>query len=323
MITEEPPLEVARLIELFVRIDPPAFAVIPTVAEPKRFRAPAFIWPQLSKFVLLKLLGPLLLMPVVKLGLAPLKFAEVLTVRLSIVIDETSSDGGRTIDDTTRVLKKAVVAVRDETPITPAAREAVEIVLALSVEKVPLLPTTVTLEIRLALRLGVLMDAALMRPVVWRVLVKMLPELTIEPELRVVNPPITPDKELVAVRLVAKISLQSTISFWSQSIVEMAGKYAQSVIDERLAVVAIAIPLRSRVAPNPPPPVSRVLPSRVMLVVEMDEIVASRANKVVADKVAADKLDADKLTVEIVPALTVPTVRLEILARKKKLSSCV
>jgi hypothetical protein len=60
-----------------------------------------------------------------------------------------------------------------------------------------------------------------------------------------------------------------------------------------------------------------------MLVVLMDEIVASRANKVVADKVAADKLDADKLTVEIVPAFIVPTVRLEILARKKKLSSCV
>jgi hypothetical protein len=100
LITEEPPLEVARLIELFVRIDPPAFAVIPTVAEAKRFRAPALIWPQLSKFVLLKLLGPLVLMPVVKLGLAPLKFAEVLTIRLSIVIVETSSDGGRTIDDT-------------------------------------------------------------------------------------------------------------------------------------------------------------------------------------------------------------------------------
>ena len=221
------------------------------------------------------------------------------------------------------MLKKAVVAVRDETPITPAAREAVEIVLALTVEKVPLLPKTVPDEIRLALRLGVLIDAALIRPVVWRVLVKMLPELTIEPELRVVNPPITPAIELVAVRLVAKISLQSTISLWSQSIVEMAGKYAQSAIDEILAVVAIATPLRSRVAPNPPPPVSRVLPSRVMLVVEIDEIVASRASKVVADKVAADKLDADKLTVEIVPAFTVPTVRLEILARKKKLSSCV
>jgi hypothetical protein len=39
-------------------------------------------------------------MPVVKLGLVPLKFAEVLTIRLSIVIVETSSDGGRTIDDT-------------------------------------------------------------------------------------------------------------------------------------------------------------------------------------------------------------------------------
>ena len=85
---------------MFVKIDPPESAKIPTVADPKRSRAPAFICPQLSKFVLLKLLGPLLLMPVVKLGLAPLKFAEVLTIRLSIVIVETSSDGGRTIDDT-------------------------------------------------------------------------------------------------------------------------------------------------------------------------------------------------------------------------------
>lgn len=301
---------------VFVKIDPPESAVRSIVPDPNRDRAPALIWPQLSKFVLLKLLGPLVLMPVVKLGLAPLKFAEVLTIRLSIVIVETSSDGGRTIDDTRRVLKKAVVAVRDETPITPAVREAVEIVLALSVEKSP-----VAVEIRLAFRLGVLIDAALIRPVVCRVLVKILPELTIDPELRVVNPPITPAIELVAVRLVAKISLQSTISFWSQSIVEIAGKYAQSVSDEILEVVAIATPLRSRVAPNPPPPVSRVLPSRVMLVVEIDEIVASRANKVVADKVPADKLDADKLIVEIVPALIVPTVRLEILARKKKLSS--
>jgi hypothetical protein len=51
----------------------------------------------------------------------------------------------------------------------------------------------------------------------------------------------------------------------------MAGKYAQSPIDEILEVVAIATPLRSRVAPKPPPPVSKVLPSRVMLVVLMDE----------------------------------------------------
>jgi hypothetical protein len=117
--------------------------------------------------------------------------------------------------------------------------------------------------------------------------------------------------------LAAKISLQSTISFWSQSIVETAGKNAQSATDEILAVVAIGMPLRSRVAPNPPPPVSRVLPSRVMLVVEMEEIVASRASKVVADKVAADKLVADKLTVEMVFVIRVSNVRLEILARKK------
>jgi hypothetical protein len=129
----------------------------------------------------------------------------------------------------------------------------------------------VPVEIRLAFRLGVLMDAALMRPVVCRVLVKILLVLVMFPELRVVNPPITPDKELVRVRLVAKISLQSTMSLWSQSIVEMAGKYAQSETDEILEVVAIGTPFRSRVAPNPPPPVSRVLPSRVMLVVLIDE----------------------------------------------------
>jgi hypothetical protein len=97
LITLEPPLEVARLIELFVKIDPPAFAVIPTVAEPKRFRAPAFICPQLSKFVLLKLLGPLLLIPVRKLGLVPLKLPPLVTVIVCVVVAPLT-----VIDDTKR-----------------------------------------------------------------------------------------------------------------------------------------------------------------------------------------------------------------------------
>lgn len=259
---------------LFVKIDPPLSTSTDAVPDASADRAPAFrervaafICPQLSKFVLLKLLGPLVLMPVVKLGLEPLKFAETLTVRLSIVIDETSSAGGRMIDDTRIVLKEPVVAFRDDTPITPADREAVEIVLALIVEKFP-----VAVEIRLAFRLGVLIDAAFTNPVACRVLVKMLPELTIDPELRVVNPPITPDTEFVAARLTQLISFASLISLLSQSIVEIAGSYAQSAIDERLATVAIGTPLSSRSAPNPDPPVPNVLPSSVMFVVLMLEI---------------------------------------------------
>jgi hypothetical protein len=60
---------------VFVKIDPPESAKIPTVADPKRSRAPAFIWPQLSKFVLLKLFGPPELIPLLKFGLVPLKVA--------------------------------------------------------------------------------------------------------------------------------------------------------------------------------------------------------------------------------------------------------
>jgi hypothetical protein len=96
-MTLDPPLEVARLIELFVRIDPPALAVIPTVAEPKRFRAPAFICPQLSKFVLLKLFAPLLLMPVRKLGLVPLKLPPLVTESVCVAVAPLT-----VIDDTTR-----------------------------------------------------------------------------------------------------------------------------------------------------------------------------------------------------------------------------
>jgi hypothetical protein len=207
--------------------------------------------------------------------------------------------------------------------IDPVAIVAVLSVLVLTPPIVALTPRrvetlTVPVEIRLALRLAVLTEAAFTRPVAWMVLVKMLPELTIDPELRVVNPPITPDTALVTVRLTPSILPAFTRSFPSIWTVDIAGSYAQSEIDERFSVVAIGTPLRSRVAPKPAPPVSRVLPSRVMLVVEMDEIVPFRAAKV-----AADKLDADKLTVEIVIALIVPTVRLEILARKKKQSSCV
>ena len=100
----------------------------------------------------------------------------------------------------------------------PVVIAEVEMVLVLIAPIAALAPRSVEtlivpVEIRLALRLGVLMDAALMRPVVCRVLVRMLLVLVMFPEFRVVNPPITPDKELVRVRLVAKISLQSTISF--------------------------------------------------------------------------------------------------------------
>jgi len=100
----------------------------------------------------------------------------------------------------------------------PVVIAEVEMVLVLIAPIAALAPRSVEtlivpVEIRLALRLGVLMDAALMRPVVCRVLVRMLLVLVMFPEFRVVNPPITPEIELVAVRLVAKISLQSTISF--------------------------------------------------------------------------------------------------------------
>jgi hypothetical protein len=161
-------------------------------------------------------------------------------------------------------------------PIDPVKIVAVLSVLVLTPPIAALAPTsvealTVPVEIRLALRLGVLIEAACRRPVVWSVLVRILLVLVMFPELRVVNPPITPAIELVAVRFVAKISLQSTMSFWSQSIVEMAGKYAQSDTDEMLDVVAIGTPFSSNVAPKPPPPVSKVLPSRVMLVVLMEE----------------------------------------------------
>jgi hypothetical protein len=100
----------------------------------------------------------------------------------------------------------------------PVVIAEVEMVLVLIAPIAALAPRSVEklivpVEIRLAFRLGVLMDAALMRPVVCRVLVRMLLVLVMFPEFRVVNPPITPDKELVRVRLVAKISLQSTMSF--------------------------------------------------------------------------------------------------------------
>jgi hypothetical protein len=106
-----------------------------------------------------------------------------------------------------------VLAVIDPVCIVPelivfVLRAPKEAAGAIRVEKTPAED-----EIRLAFRLGVLMDAALMRPVVCRVLVRMLLVLVMFPEFRVVNPPITPDKELVRVRLVAKISLQSTMSF--------------------------------------------------------------------------------------------------------------
>lgn len=161
-------------------------------------------------------------------------------------------------------------------PIDPVKIVAVLSVLVLTPPIAALAPTsvetlTVPVEITLALRLGVLIEAACRRPVVWRVLVRILLVLVMFPEFRVVNPPITPVIELLAVRLVAKISLQSTMSFWSQSIVLMAGKYAQSETDEMLDVVAIGTPFSSSVAPKPPPPVSKVLPSRVMLVVLMEE----------------------------------------------------
>jgi hypothetical protein len=130
---------------------------------------------------------------------------------------------------------------------------------------------TVPVEIRLAFRLAVLTEAARRSPVAWNVLVRMLLVLVMFPVLRVVNPPITPDKEFVAIRLTQLISFASLISLLSQSIVEIAGVYAQSAIDERLLSVAIGAPLRSSVAPNPDPPVSNVLPSSVMLVVLIDD----------------------------------------------------
>jgi hypothetical protein len=98
---------------VFVKIDPPESAKIPTVADPKRSRAPAFICPQLSKFVLLKLLGPLLLMPAVKLGLDPAKFAPLVTESVAVLVDPLT-----VIEDTTRsgaIGKTADPAVMVET----------------------------------------------------------------------------------------------------------------------------------------------------------------------------------------------------------------
>ena len=93
------------------------------------------------------------------------------------------------------------------------------------------------------------------------------------PELTVVNPPITPDTELVTVRLTPSILpafLRSFPSIWT---VEIAGSYAQSAIDERLSVVAIGTPLSSSGAPGVLiPPVFIVLSPIVMFVVLIDEI---------------------------------------------------
>jgi hypothetical protein len=82
---------------VFVKIEPPESAKIPTVADPNNDKAPAFICPQLSKFVLLKLFAPLLLMPVVKLGLDPAKFAPLVTESVAVLVNPLT-----VIEDTIR-----------------------------------------------------------------------------------------------------------------------------------------------------------------------------------------------------------------------------
>ena len=103
---------------VFVRIEPPESAKTPTVAEPNRFRAPAFICPQLSKFVLLKLFAPLVLIPVLKFGLVPEnvapfeKVAFEATFKKSHVIVEAA---GFMIDPAVRKSKKACPPLIEET----------------------------------------------------------------------------------------------------------------------------------------------------------------------------------------------------------------
>lgn len=108
---------------------------------------------------------------------------------------------------------------------------------------------------------------AVWRPVVRRVLVVIALELTTEPELSRGTVADTTRERLLPCMTLALERFWPAI--WT---VEIAGSYAQSAMLERLEVVAIGMPFRSRTEPKPEPAVSIVLPSSVMLVVLMEEM---------------------------------------------------
>ena len=108
---------------------------------------------------------------------------------------------------------------------------------------------------------------AVMRPVASKVAVMMSLEATMLEVLSILILPVADAVTLVANTLRAlRISL---LFIWT---VEMAGSYAQSAIDDRLAVVAIGTPFSNNSEPKPEPAVSSVFPSSVMLVVLMEEM---------------------------------------------------
>jgi hypothetical protein len=93
-------------------------------------------------------------------------------------------------------------------------------------------------------------------------------------------------------------------------------------MDEISLSVAIGTPLRSKTEPKPDPAVSIVLPSRVILVVEIDEMAASFACRKVVDMKPAVVVPVERKLTLIVLAVVVPverklTLRLDTLARRK------
>jgi hypothetical protein len=205
------------------------------------------IWLPLMLLVLsilqkLKLLGPRVLIPLLKFGLAPLKADELFTVRLFIDV----APRRLVLWDTVRLERMRLFAVTLEgRTIGPFSVEKV-MTFVVMLEKMPWFAFE---------KMLLMPPDPVMRPVASKEPVMMSLDATMLEVLRILMLPVA-----VPYRFVAKILRALVMSLLFILTVEMAGSYAQSVRLERLAVVAIGTPFSRSSEPKPLPAVSRVLP---------------------------------------------------------------
>jgi len=190
----------------------------------------AVILPTLSRVVLLKLLAPPVLIPVLKLGRAPLKLPPALKVGVALTVRPD-------VIKTFCVLRLSNVPLTDvvliEESVLTISVESPDVVEGkmtepVKLEKVPIRPVTLT-ELMLLMfpkpvvRVGVLTDPACSKPVVVRVFVMMSLEFTILLLVKTLILPVVAVMLLVRVALDPKRLFRLVMSLLFMLTVETAG----------------------------------------------------------------------------------------------------